>query len=395
MNSFLVADREKSENQARTYPCAHCDRVFTNYQALGGHIKVHNAHTRSRMMRHHPSPFSNYIGSTNIKLNPLPNNQPENSSNGPGNNLTISKKSYPVSASKFSNTILKTKTQFLCPQILFSARSCIEIHHSNHLSSTASASFDRTIATSSLTNPKFFLGSNVVHQFNTDEKRTCRDGRPLLYGDASKDFTIPISGPSIGFDLNQSPDIKETNIVGFSPTDPCPDGLKNFQSDFNIPVTGSGLGLDLNQSPNSEETNIVGLYPADPCPDALKNFQPDFSIPVTGSCLGLDLNESPNFEETNNIVDLSLVDPNPDALKKFQLNFSISVAGRGLGFDLNQTPDFKETNTVGFSAFDPCWDEGCHSKKKSPATEQKTQYSSADTTIMSASKRPRLSPTCL
>ncbi|KAL5771955.1 hypothetical protein ACOSQ2_011879 [Xanthoceras sorbifolium] len=109
---------------------------------------------------------------------------------------------------------------------LLSARDCNEFHCFNHLTSTAFAPSGSTAATCSPSDPELFLDSNGVCQFNTDEKRTCRDGRPLYCGDAltnsQLDFSIPVPGPSLGLDLNKSPGLEETNTVGFSPLDPCP-----------------------------------------------------------------------------------------------------------------------------------------------------------------------------
>ena len=82
--NFLLA-REDAENNAGTKSCFYCNKLFNNYRALGGHLRIHQEDKILRSLNY-PGHSSNSMDITRNPPASLPNSQ-QNSLAG-GNNPT-------------------------------------------------------------------------------------------------------------------------------------------------------------------------------------------------------------------------------------------------------------------------------------------------------------------
>lgn len=237
MNFLLTSDRANVKKQAHTHSCSYCPKVFTNRQALGGHLRAHQDEINLRRSFNYPGNSSNCSNTTVAPPNCLMKTQPVNSSEVSGKSTsTIFRGATPslefskrlctnengwVDVSKFSEKNAgNTNSQFqLSPN--FSADSGSSVIHQPNLLSSATSAPPGTIATSSFPpDPSFPLGYSGVCQFNTDQFRSFRDGMPFS-GNILPNFqhhnptrlpypayAIAFPDPSLG--SNQIPGFKES-----------------------------------------------------------------------------------------------------------------------------------------------------------------------------------------
>lgn len=198
MNFLLTSERGNVEKHARIHSCFYCNKVFSNHQALGGHLRAHQEEINSRKSRSYPGNSSNCLNITGGTPNPPMQTQPGNSSgvSGKGTGTIFSSETSPlefsqrngwVNASNFSENNAGNTSQFHLSPNFSSGRSSSEIHPkpSSSLASAPSA----TIAPASFPpDPSFPMGSNGACQFNTDQFRSFRDRMPFFSGIALPNF---------------------------------------------------------------------------------------------------------------------------------------------------------------------------------------------------------------
>ncbi|XWS19851.1 hypothetical protein CRYUN_Cryun31cG0052200 [Craigia yunnanensis] len=208
--NFLLA-RDDAEKHAGTKSCFYCNKVFNNYRALGGHLRIHQEDKTLRTLNYPRCPSN----SMDITRNPpasLPNSQ-QNSSAG-GNNpapftrappafdfsrMFCSNETNQASGRKFtgSNPGVAQTQIIMSPDFSNGCGNGATYHHNSLASSTfvpaganavmSSAAFalsGSVVATGFPIDSSLYLGSNGVCQFNTDEFQICRDDLPPFSGDA-------------------------------------------------------------------------------------------------------------------------------------------------------------------------------------------------------------------
>ncbi|XVF27310.1 hypothetical protein REPUB_Repub14bG0096100 [Reevesia pubescens] len=214
--------REDAEKHAGSKSCFYCNKVFNNYKALGGHLRIHQEDKALRTLNY-PGRFGNSIDITRNPHASLPNSQ-QNSSAG-GNNPTPFTRALPpfdfsrmfcsnetneASRSKFtgSNPGVAQTQNIMPPDFSHSCGSGATYHHNNLASrafalaganaampSTPFASSGSIVATGFPIDSSLYLGSNGVCQFNTDEFQVSQDGLPPSTGDALQNIQGYNLGP--------------------------------------------------------------------------------------------------------------------------------------------------------------------------------------------------------
>ncbi|GKV36948.1 hypothetical protein SLEP1_g45030 [Rubroshorea leprosula] len=218
MNS--LPPREDVENHASTKTCFYCKKVFDNYQALGGHLRIHQLNGLLKT-----GSFSGHLSnsSENSRMYPVsvPNSQQQFSSGLAGDHLTsFTRTTFPfglprkfckneLNQADMSNFTGNNPRFARIPSILSQSFSYGSIANINYLSScvsaTASASLPRMAfalsGTGSSSDLSSNLGSNAISQFNTDNNFwTCQDGlpsSPLEYYQGHN------SGPNLCFSVSK------------------------------------------------------------------------------------------------------------------------------------------------------------------------------------------------
>ncbi|GMI72931.1 hypothetical protein HRI_000962400 [Hibiscus trionum] len=227
MNSPLA--REDTEKHAGTRSCSYCNKVFTNYRALGGHLRIHQEGK--------PSGTLNYLGSSSNSIdttrNPpasLPNSQ-RNSLPGV-NNLTPFTSSPPpfdpswgICSNETNHASMSgftdgnpggSQTQnVMFPNYSHGCACACACHHGSlasgrfvptgphpALSSTAFTPSSTVVTPGFDIDTSLHLGPNGVGQFNTDEFQISRDGLPPTRGDALQ----TVQGYNLGPPPSSSPD---------------------------------------------------------------------------------------------------------------------------------------------------------------------------------------------
>lgn len=346
--NFLLA-REDAEKHAGTKSCFYCNKVFNNYRALGGHLRIHQEDKTSRTLNY-PGRSSN---SMDITRNPpvlLPNSQ-QNSSGG-GNNPTPFSRAPPAfdfSRMFYSNEINQasrskytgsnpgvSQTQFIMsPDFSYGCGSGATYHSlasrafapagaNAVMSPAAFASSGSVVAAGFPIDSSLYLGTNGVCQFNTDEFRISRDGLPPSSGDALQNVqgynfsklpnhTFAITNPDHGFGSYQLPGFDESIAVcAFSPgPHPCSSVDKGGQYDGRSLLMceegkrpyladGSGGADVMNASKKPKIAPTEHVEPKNPQKKELSLFMDvDDSISASETCCGAE-------EEGPVDVDLSL-----------------------------------------------------------------------------------------
>ncbi|XVF25460.1 hypothetical protein REPUB_Repub13aG0214100 [Reevesia pubescens] len=226
--NFLLAGED-----AGTKSCFYCIKVFNNYRALGGHLRIHQEYKTLRNLNY-PGRSSNSMDVTRNPPASLPNSQ--NSSAGGNSPTPFTRALPPVDLSRMfcSNEINQARSRFtgsnrgaaqtqiiMSPDISHGCGSGATYHHNNlasrafapaganaAMSSAAFASPGSVVATgfpidSSLylgfpIDSSLYLGSNEVCEFNTDKFQISQDGLPPSSGDA----LLNIQGYNLGKLLN-------------------------------------------------------------------------------------------------------------------------------------------------------------------------------------------------
>ncbi|GLU14001.1 hypothetical protein SLE2022_305980 [Rubroshorea leprosula] len=240
MNS--LPPREDVENRAGTETCFYCKKVFDNYQALGGHLRIHRLNGLLKT-----GSFSGHLSnsSENSRMHPVsvPNRQQQSSSGLAGDHLTsFTRTTFPfglprkfctneLNQADMSNFTGNNPRFARIPSILsqnFSYASIANINYlSSRVSATASAPLPRMAfalsGTGSSSDLSSNLGSNAISQFNSDNNFwTCQDGlpsSPLEYyqGHNSGKLLCPVFGittPQNSCGSYQSPNFNECTTIG-------------------------------------------------------------------------------------------------------------------------------------------------------------------------------------
>ncbi|XP_022723490.1 uncharacterized protein LOC111280405 isoform X2 [Durio zibethinus] len=215
--NFLLA-KEDAEKKAGTKSCFYCNKVFNNYRALGGHLRIHQEDKTLRSLNY-PGRSSNSMDITRNPPASLPIGQ-RNSSAG-GNNPTpftrapppldfsrmfCSNEANQASRSKFtgSNPGVAQAQIIMSPDFSHGCSSGSTYHHNSlasrafvpaganaAMSSAAFAPSGSGVATGFPIDASLCLGSNGGCQFNTDEFQISPDGLPT----SSADTLQNIQGP--------------------------------------------------------------------------------------------------------------------------------------------------------------------------------------------------------
>ncbi|XWS15973.1 hypothetical protein CRYUN_Cryun34aG0047600 [Craigia yunnanensis] len=211
--NFLLA-REDAEKHAGTKSCFYCNKVFNNYRALGGHLRIHQEDKNLRTLNY-PGHSCNSMDITRNPPASLPNSL-QNSLAG-GNNLTpftsappafdfswmfCSNETNQASRCKFTGSNPGgAQTQIIMsPDFSYGCSNGATYHHNNlasrvfapagansAMSSAAFAPSGSVVASGFPIDSLLYLGSNRVCQFNIDEFQISQDGLPPSSGDALQD----------------------------------------------------------------------------------------------------------------------------------------------------------------------------------------------------------------
>ncbi|GMI85996.1 hypothetical protein HRI_002268900 [Hibiscus trionum] len=220
MNSPLA--REDAEKHAGARSCSYCNKVFTNYRALGGHLRIHQEGKTSGTLNYLGS-SSNSIETTGNPPASLPNSQ-RNSSPGVNNQTPISRatpiysnETNPANMTGFTsgNTGVAQTQIIMFPIYSYTCGSAATSHPSSlasggsaptgtdaAMSHAAFASSNSLVGTDFHIDTSLHLGPNEVCQFNTDEFQISPDGLPPTRGDALQN----VQGYNIGPPPSSSPD---------------------------------------------------------------------------------------------------------------------------------------------------------------------------------------------
>ncbi|XWS19852.1 hypothetical protein CRYUN_Cryun31cG0052200 [Craigia yunnanensis] len=348
--NFLLA-RDDAEKHAGTKSCFYCNKVFNNYRALGGHLRIHQEDKTLRTLNYPRCPSN----SMDITRNPpasLPNSQ-QNSSAG-GNNpapftrappafdfsrMFCSNETNQASGRKFtgSNPGVAQTQIIMSPDFSNGCGNGATYHHNSLASSTfvpaganavmSSAAFalsGSVVATGFPIDSSLYLGSNGVCQFNTDEFQICRDDLPPFSGDALQTVrgynlcklpnpAFAITNPDLGFGSYQLTGFDESIAVcAFSPgPPPCSSLDKVGQYDRRSLLIyeegkrpylaeGSGNADIMNASKKPKIAPNAHVEPENPEEKELLLFMDfDDSVSASETCFGAE-------EEGPVDVDLSL-----------------------------------------------------------------------------------------
>ncbi|XP_022715528.1 uncharacterized protein LOC111274847 [Durio zibethinus] len=206
--NFLLA-REDAEKHADTKSCFYCNKVFNNYRALVGHLRIHQEDKTLRTLNY-PGHSSNSMDITrnppasppNCQLNPMAGgNRPTPFTRAPPpfdfSRMFCSNETNQA-RSKFTggNPGVAQTQIIMSPDYSYGCGIGATYHHNilasrafapaglnAAISSAAFASSGSVVATG-FSIDSSYLGSNGVCQFNTDEFQISRDGLPLTSGDA-------------------------------------------------------------------------------------------------------------------------------------------------------------------------------------------------------------------
>lgn len=194
MNFHLASNKENSEKGVEIHSCFYCKKVFNNHLALGGHLRAHQEEINARRSWNYPVHSSNFLDVSSTAPNPILMGQPENSSGGARNNPSAlfsrvtssmdfskfcSNESSCINARKcFENKVGNAISQFFMSPNLSSSSGCAEVHHSNPLTSSLFLPSASTATTGFPMDSSLYSGPYGICQFNTDELRTFRDGKP-------------------------------------------------------------------------------------------------------------------------------------------------------------------------------------------------------------------------
>ncbi|XWS15974.1 hypothetical protein CRYUN_Cryun34aG0047600 [Craigia yunnanensis] len=256
--NFLLA-REDAEKHAGTKSCFYCNKVFNNYRALGGHLRIHQEDKNLRTLNY-PGHSCNSMDITRNPPASLPNSL-QNSLAG-GNNLTpftsappafdfswmfCSNETNQASRCKFTGSNPGgAQTQIIMsPDFSYGCSNGATYHHNNlasrvfapagansAMSSAAFAPSGSVVASGFPIDSLLYLGSNRVCQFNIDEFQISQDGLPPSSGDALQDVygynlgklpnpTFAITNHDLGFMSYQLLGFNESVAVcAFSPGPP-------------------------------------------------------------------------------------------------------------------------------------------------------------------------------
>ncbi|KAF3449941.1 hypothetical protein FNV43_RR06020 [Rhamnella rubrinervis] len=264
--------------------------MFTNHQALGGHLRAHQEEINSRKSRSYPGNSSNCLNITGGTPNPLMKAQPGNSSGVSGGGtgtifssekplLEFSQRNGWVNSSKFSENNARNTSQFHLSSNFSSGRGSAEIHP-KPLSSTASAPSATIASVSFPPDPSFPMGSNGACQFNTDQFRSFRDGMPFFSGIALPNFqhlhyskllypayAIAVPNPCLG--SNQFSGFKEptgSSMGSFSPFRNQYLGCNEFgQYNKNVILTHGGKRDCFGEAPGMHQMMTAPKRPKISC----------------------------------------------------------------------------------------------------------------------------------
>ncbi|XWS12357.1 hypothetical protein CRYUN_Cryun37aG0082700 [Craigia yunnanensis] len=312
--NFLLA-REDAENNAGTKSCFYCNKLFNNYRALGGHLRIHQEDKTLRSLNY-PCHSSNSMDITRKPPVSLPNSQ-QNSSAG-GNNPTPFTRAPPpfdfcrmfysdetnqASRSKFtdSNPVVAQTQVIMSPDFSHGCGSGATYHHNSlasrafapaganaAMSSAACASSGGVVATGFPINSSLYFGSNGVCQFNTEEFPISWDGLVPSFGDALQNTQGYNLGPPPCSSLDKVGQYDMRSLLT------CEEGKRPCLAD------GSGNADIMNASKKPRIAPVVLVEPENLRKKELSLFVGvDDSISASETCFGAE-------EEGPVDVDLSL-----------------------------------------------------------------------------------------
>ncbi|XVE88388.1 hypothetical protein DITRI_Ditri19aG0066100 [Diplodiscus trichospermus] len=342
--------REDAEKDAGTKSCFYCNKLFNNYRALGGHLRIHREDKILRSLNY-PGHSSNSMDITRNPPASLPNCE-QNPLSG-GNKISpftrapppfdfprmfCSNETNQASSSKFTGSspgVAQTQL-VMSPDFSHGCGSGATYHHNISASrefasaganaaasSNALASPDSVVATGFPVDSSLYLGSNGICQFNTDEFRISQDRLPPSSGGALHNIqgynlgklssdTFAITNPDLGFESYKLPGLKESIAVcTFSPGPLCSSLDKVGQHDGRSLLTseegkrpyiadGSGNADIMNASKKPRIAPVALLEPEKLQKKELLLFKDvGVSLPASETCFGAE-------EEGPVDIDLSL-----------------------------------------------------------------------------------------
>ncbi|KAF2305434.1 hypothetical protein GH714_005260 [Hevea brasiliensis] len=254
MNSLSVTGKENAKKHVDIHSCFYCKKVFSNHQALGGHLRVHQGEIKSRKRWNSSGVSSNSIDITGTHVNPLTNLQPETSSgearkilpffNWEASPFGFYKRCYLhenslANTSKFfGNNLANGESHLIMSPNLSSTSGSAEIHQPSCFIMTAitpfrngtpsSNTFASPVAIGFPSDPSFCSGNSEVCHFNFDECRTWRDAIPFISENALQNleyyYLSKFSYPAFSR-TNTHPGLGSNQFSGFGfsafPWAPC------------------------------------------------------------------------------------------------------------------------------------------------------------------------------
>ncbi|XVE51623.1 hypothetical protein DITRI_Ditri02bG0056700 [Diplodiscus trichospermus] len=308
--NFLLA-REDAEKHAGTKSCFYCNKVFNNYRALGGHLRIHQEDKTLRTLNSSAS-STNSMDITRNPPSSLPNSQ-QNSLAG-GSYLTPFTRAPPAfvfsrmfcsnetnhaGRSKFTgNNPGVAQSQIIMPSDFsygcgngatylhdsLASRAFAPADANADMSSAAFASSGSLVASGFSIDYSPYLGSNEVCQFNTDEIQISQDGLPPSTSDASQNIQDPPPCSS----LDKVGQYDRRSLLR------CVEGKRSYMAD------GPANADTVNASKKPRIAPSALVEPENPQKEELSLFQDvDHSISASETCFGSE-------EEGLGDVDLSL-----------------------------------------------------------------------------------------
>ncbi|KAK8978468.1 hypothetical protein V6N11_008778 [Hibiscus sabdariffa] len=307
--------------------CSYCNKVFNNYRALGGHLRIHQEGKTSGTLNCLGSSSNSIDTSRNPPVS-LPNSQ-WNSSLGVNNQTSISRAPPPLDPfrvicsdeTNYANMIGFTsgnsgvaETQIIMfPIYSYICGSAATSQHSSFasggsaptgihaaMSYAALASSGSVVATGFHIDTSLHLGPNEARQFNTEEIQIIPDGLPPTRGDALQN----VQGYNIGTPPSSSPD-KAGQDDGLSLV-MCKSGKRPYLADESgkPDVTNASKKPKISLNAYAELEELMIVRNADVESENIgKRELPlfvdfDYSVPAPKACFGA--------EEGPEDVDLSL-----------------------------------------------------------------------------------------
>ncbi|OAY29154.1 uncharacterized protein LOC110602548 [Manihot esculenta] len=301
MCSLLVTGKKKAKKHADAHSCFYCKKVFSNHQALGGHLRVHQGEIKSKKGLNSSGFSSNSIEIMGTHLNPLTNLQPENSSEArkslPFFDKEASQFSFYkscclhenslVNTSKFtSNNLANGKYNLIMSPNLPTTGGSAEIYHPSCLimaaipsirnGTTSSNTFASPLTIGFPSESSFCSGTGEVSRFNSDEFLTWRDAMPFISENALQNLECydlsKFPYPAFAV-MNTFPGVGSNQFPGFGfgifPWGPC--------QCLGRKIVGQCDGIDALYCEGNKEPYMSDVPGDAPATNTSKRLKPTFS----------------------------------------------------------------------------------------------------------------------